>query len=271
MIYAYRRCLQRLLVAGLLCSSALHASGQQKIDSDTSAEQTLFRLANDERKTAGVPLLEWDEQLADAARVHALQLAEHKKLSHEFDGEEPLTSRVARQGVRFDSVAENVAFADSAEEAHEGFMGSAGHRANLLRARYNTAGIGAVRLPGGALYVAQDFAHRVTQYSGSQVEALVFQELNRERTQARLSTLVRESKPELRDEACNGHATANSVAATHPGTGHIVVFTGSEPNDLPALMRHTARQGYGAVALGACYPPIAKYTFASFTVVAIFY
>src|ERR1051325_9514478 len=72
-------------------------------------EQQLFDLVNRERAKAGLEKLEWSDRLAEAALAHSRLLAENQDLSHQFPGEASLQERVGATGLRFNSVAENVA------------------------------------------------------------------------------------------------------------------------------------------------------------------
>src|SRR5690242_17170967 len=81
---------------------------------DSRAEHELFEKANAERAKAGVPLLREDDSLARAARQHCSAMATHKEISHRFVGEPALMDRIAVvSNLHADTVAENVAFADS--------------------------------------------------------------------------------------------------------------------------------------------------------------
>src|SRR3954469_10938069 len=139
-------------------------------DSESSkAEQHIFQLANQARKDAGVEPLQWNKQAAEAAREHAKLLAQNQALSHQFSGEPDLRERLGVVGLRFDAAAENVADAESAEEAHDALMNSPPHRTNLLNPKYNSLGIGVAK-NGDQLYVAQDFAHAIQTRSANEVE-----------------------------------------------------------------------------------------------------
>src|SRR4051794_14834817 len=54
------------------------------------AEQYLLSSANRERADRGLPQLRVDATLSQAARFHALQMASHANISHQFSGEPDL-------------------------------------------------------------------------------------------------------------------------------------------------------------------------------------
>ena len=126
----------------LVASLSLAVAAQQY---DEAAEQQLFQLANQERARAGLPALQWDERLQRAAREHSQLMAQHGELSHDFAGEPPLSKRLAARDIRLDNDAENVAYDGSAEHAHQGFLHSPPHRANIMNPKYNAGGVGVPR------------------------------------------------------------------------------------------------------------------------------
>ena len=114
---------------------------------DVEAERQLLILANQARAQAGVGRLQMDEGLTQAARAHAVEMAERQQLSHQFAGEPALAQRLAANcALHLDQAGENVAYAGSAQQAQESFMHSPPHRENLLNPAYNVAGFGVVRV-----------------------------------------------------------------------------------------------------------------------------
>src|SRR3954468_4462680 len=165
----------------IVCSLLFFISSSFALASDQElrlAEQQIFNLANEARENAGVEPLQWNEQAAEAARAHAKLMAEKQALSHQFSGEPELRERLGATGLRFDSAAENVADASSAEESHEALMNSAPHRQNLLNPKYNSLGIGVAKR-GGQYYVVQDFAHAISTHAAADVEDTIISDFNK--------------------------------------------------------------------------------------------
>jgi uncharacterized protein YkwD len=54
------------------------------------------------------------------------------------------------------TIGENVGRAGSVDQAHALFMGSGGHRANILNAEFSEVGIGVVE-HGGQIWITMDF------------------------------------------------------------------------------------------------------------------
>jgi uncharacterized protein YkwD len=118
-----------VVVAGVGAGSEFRVAGQEAgIDLDA-----LIAAHNRERAKEKLPPLRPNAQLAEAAREHARDMAEHKKLSHEgSDGSDP-AKRVKRHGYRYQEVGENVADGQtSVEEAMRSWMNSPPHRKNIL-------------------------------------------------------------------------------------------------------------------------------------------
>jgi len=148
------------------------------------SEKQIFDQLNQERQKAGLPILEWNDLLAEAARSHSQMMAENDKLAHQLAGEPPLQERIALQGVRFTRAGENIALTGYVEDVHLALMTSAGHRANMLNPKYNAVGIGVIE-QNGKIYVTQDFAFQVPVYSEAEFVAALAERLQLpERTQA---------------------------------------------------------------------------------------
>ncbi len=126
-----------------------------------TVEQALLDSANHDRAARGLPPLKWDPALARAAHQHALQMAQHISLSHQFPGEPDLPARAAAAGSRFSSIAENVAEGPTAANIHAQWMKSAPHRANLLDTDLDSVGI-AVAARNGQLFAVEDFSRAVS-------------------------------------------------------------------------------------------------------------
>src|SRR5260370_14145042 len=120
-----------LLGLGLL-SGAACAQGTPSAD-----DMKLFALLNQERERAGLARLQWDPRLAESARYHAQRMVQHRQLAHLFPGELDMGERVAATGIRFDAVAENVAYAPRVQDPHQRVMHSPPHRANISHSTYN--------------------------------------------------------------------------------------------------------------------------------------
>lgn len=138
------------------------------IDVDEDAEGAVLRLLNKARQEEGVAGVYIDPLLQEVARDHARDMYLRGYFAHETPecsagGEgtpagcrDPF-DRMDAAGVDFDIAGENLALASTVSAAHQGLLGSPGHRRNMLDPDFERVGIGVVEGPYG-LMVAQEFA-----------------------------------------------------------------------------------------------------------------
>ena len=261
--------MRTFLVFLLLLSPALFAQ-----DFDSAAESQMIAMVNQERARAGLPSLKVDDRLTASARQHSELLAQHKTLSHQFDGEPPLPKRLSARFLRFDRDGENVAFDTDLQQAHEGLMNSPPHRANILDPRFNAIGIGILH-SGQYLWVTQDFIHKLPELSEQDAvdsAAAAFDQLRRKAgaPRARLTRV-----PMLHDLACQMAAKDKldtSRALSLQGATSAVAFTDSDPGRLPASARRLAEdRSVGSYAVGACFRDSTQYPAGTFWVLLVTY
>lgn len=124
--------------------------------SNSSFEQKVLSLVNQERKKARKKPLKWDEKLARAARYHAKDMATEGYFDHDTqdkkgnkfvvvcDYDKRLT---AFYGEELMTSAENIAYGQSTpEEVMKTWMRSAGHKSNIL-GKHELLGVGFYRDP----------------------------------------------------------------------------------------------------------------------------
>lgn len=108
---------------------------------------------NAERDRRGMAPLATDPRLTSAAQAHACDSATRGRMGHEGSDGSTLADRVQREGYRYRSIAENVALGYPDPTAVvQGWMGSSGHRRNLLMRNARDAGIGLALGRDGALH-----------------------------------------------------------------------------------------------------------------------
>jgi len=157
-----------------------------------SSEGQLFSSLNRERAALGLPVLQWDDALASAARQHAARMAQSDQMSHQLPGESDLLTRLAASGARFSVIAENVAVGPDAAVIHSMWMHSPGHRANILSPELSAVGIAVVQGSSG-LFAAQDFSRSVVNSNLDQQEQQVISQLAARGLQASVSDDARAS------------------------------------------------------------------------------
>jgi uncharacterized protein YkwD len=126
-------------------------------------ESRIMLLVNRERIKAGLAELKLSARLAVAARGHSYDMALRHYFSHQSaDGVSP-EQRIRGSGIDYAEVGENIYMEDYpdherlAERAVKGWLGSPGHRKNMLSPVFTEAGVGLARAADGSTYVTQDF------------------------------------------------------------------------------------------------------------------
>lgn len=120
-------------------------------------EMKMLALVNQERKQKGLKPLLPDAEMRTVARAHSRDMFARGYFAHvNPDGDDPF-KRMRDGGVRFLTAGENLALAQTLQQAHKGLMNSPGHRANILQPQFGRLGIGI--LDGGiyGLMVTQNF------------------------------------------------------------------------------------------------------------------
>jgi len=224
-----------------------------------SAEQMLYDAVNRERAAMGLQQLQWDTALANAARLHTSLLANHDSLSHRFDGEADLQTRLRLSGATFRLVAENVAEAPDVASLHIAWMNSPPHRANILDPQVNSIGI-AIERRGEQYFATQDFSASVPQ-------------LNREEQEQQIARLLQlnglgilnnfDDARKSCDQTPRGFYGAQPVTIAHFETSDLSKL----PND---LARMAASGRFRRAAVGACEVPTLT-PFARFRLTVLLY
>jgi uncharacterized protein YkwD len=226
-------------------------------DYESQTELQLLTLANQSRQQAGAPALQLDAGLSEAARIHAQAMLEARQLSHQFEGEPSLPSRLAdRTDLQLDQEGENVALDYSAQGGHQHLMLSPPHRANLLNPAYNVVGLGVVR-SGDRLYIVQDFGHALPNYSSAEVKDRVAAAVNQMRHQYRQPALQRRDLQSADPAACSmaqtdklGTAPVHALAQKST----VLTYTSLHPETLPAgTNRALSSRNLHTFSIGECY------------------
>jgi hypothetical protein len=242
----------RILALFLLLAVALAAAAQQF---DRAAEEEVVRQVNADRTQAGLPPLEVDDRLTEIARQHTQKMVKHNTLSHQFPEEPDVRHRVISSGVRFDISGENVAYDRDADSAERSLMLSPHHRDNILLPEFTVIGVGVIRV-GDSIYVTQDFARRLQEFTPDQAESAVSRSFQQLRRSAGASSLRRVSQPSLRDLACEMAQKGRletDLARDIANVRSVVVWTASDPRKLPAHMQELRKINASGWSVGACF------------------
>lgn len=163
----------------------------EKVDPEIN---DLLAAHNRERKENQRKPLKLSAKLCAAARIHASDMAKHKKLSHTGTDGSNVVDRVKRVGYVYVRAGENVANGqESVDEVMKTWMNSPGHRANIL-ADYTEMGAARVEDDAGANYWCVDFGIPIPKLDPEVAAAKVIQAINRERELGKKSLLKAHAK-----------------------------------------------------------------------------
>ncbi len=120
-------------------------------DSFSSAsESELVSLTNRSRANAGLKSLKVDSRLTSVARWRSKDMIERDYFSHDIPGYGKVFDKLKAIGYCYAAAGENIGwntYPDDVATAkiHDSFMGSSGHRANILGKGWDMIGIGAYK------------------------------------------------------------------------------------------------------------------------------
>lgn len=120
----------------------------------------IVELTNAERTRAGLAVLAANDRLTYAAQLQADQCARLGRIDHVLpEAQYPRPEdRIAASGYAWRSYGENLAMGyRTAAAAMDGWMGSPGHRANILNAGFTEVGAGYATDDAGRAYYVQVF------------------------------------------------------------------------------------------------------------------
>ncbi len=115
-----------------------------EFSTDHRSEEIMINLVNQERVKRGLSALTLDERLRAVGRGHSADMLRRGYFSHYSPEGKSVADRVLEAEIDFLVVGENLAYAPTVQSAHQGFMNSEGHRANILSGEYSRIGIGAM-------------------------------------------------------------------------------------------------------------------------------
>jgi uncharacterized protein YkwD len=135
-----------VMAAALLAWNATPATGWNQ----SSAEATVWQLTNGARVNNGLRALQQHSTLVSLARWRSKDMVQRNYFSHDVLGTGyQIYHWYDLNGLQYSWGGENIGWnngysdGDSPIKIHEGFMNSAGHRANILEPTFTHGGIGA--------------------------------------------------------------------------------------------------------------------------------
>ena len=122
-----------------------------------SADENLsIAKVNAERTARGLPALKVNMELVRLARLKAKDMAENGYFDHISPTYGSPFEMLQAAGISYKFAGENIARVSSVTVAHNAFMDSPGHKANILSAGYSEIGVGVYK-SGIKVYVSQLF------------------------------------------------------------------------------------------------------------------
>ena len=116
---------------------------RKELDLWEKKEREAFRLTNIERGKNGLPPLQWDEKLHQIARIKSADMRVHNYFEHESPTLGTIGQMMMSHGYYYKEVAENIAQGMSTPESVvSGWMGSPGHRANIMNKEVTMMAVG---------------------------------------------------------------------------------------------------------------------------------
>lgn len=131
-------------------STAALAPASRPGGRETAFARKVLALVNEKRAKAGCGHVRVNHRLGTAARHHSQDMAAKNYFSHTSpDGRSP-GDRISAAGYRWRTYGENIARGQQTPaRVMAGWMGSAGHRANILNCDFKELGVGVHDVPGG--------------------------------------------------------------------------------------------------------------------------
>lgn len=121
-------------------------------------EKSVFTKINQYRKSQNLPILQWDNTIAQQSRFHAQKMA-NSEATFSHDGFKERVEVISQQ-IRLQTAAENLAnnfgYSNPAAQAVEGWIDSPGHHKNMV-GDYDLTGIGIAKNSEGTYYFNQIF------------------------------------------------------------------------------------------------------------------
>ncbi len=125
-------------------------------NSASAMQSEMLSLLNAERANAGAAPLGLDQDLNSGAYLKSKDMAVNGYFDHSSPGYGSPFDMMKSLGITYHRAAENIALNSSVKGAHDAFMNSPGHKANIIDSGFNKVGLG-FYWSGSSLYITQWF------------------------------------------------------------------------------------------------------------------
>ncbi len=138
---------------------------------NSASEQQLMALTNQARSSAGRAILRWDSALGSIARWRSKDMIKRDYFSHSIPGGGNVFDEMSARGYCYKVAGENIGWNNYPDDAataqiQQMFMGSSGHRSNILGKDWDRIGIGAYKGADGKKMWTVLFADKCGGSSG---------------------------------------------------------------------------------------------------------
>ncbi|MCX6809861.1 MAG: CAP domain-containing protein [Candidatus Berkelbacteria bacterium] len=131
----------------------------KKNGQNMSAENEIFSLVNQERKTNDLKVLAADANLNLLAQNYAETILQTKYFSHYDMSKKMPDARAKAANYNFNYFGENLAIAENVQVAHKILMDSSAHKENILSPIYQRVGIAVFNLKPNSILVVEEFSN----------------------------------------------------------------------------------------------------------------
>jgi uncharacterized protein YkwD len=189
------------------------------------AAHRLLANLNRDRAAAGLPVLLWDERVAGVARGHSEEMRRTHVVAHISPTTGSAADRVRAANIKTGVVRENLARAYGVNEAHDGLMGSPGHRANSLSAGVTHIGIGVVfgeDISGlREMFITQVFTRVPPKIVPARAVEIVRQKLVAVRSMLLHTPMLAQLAQQMADGLAAGESRDEAYLAIKPPIGRL--------------------------------------------------
>lgn len=130
----------------------------QPSQNNSALQAEMLSYINAERAKANLQPLTLDDKLSNGAYLKSQDMAVNNYFSHNSPTYGTPFEMMKNQGIAYRTAGENIAKHTSVKGAHNAFMNSPGHKANILNSNFNKIGLGFYQ-SGSYIYVTQWFTN----------------------------------------------------------------------------------------------------------------
>ncbi len=110
----------------------------------TYEKKKLLEFINRDRQSEGLHPLKIDNELCQIAQLKSQDMYDFSYFSHTSPNFGKTSSLIRKKGIRYNAYGENIGRTNSVYRAHNGFMNSPLHKANIMNSKFTHIGIGIV-------------------------------------------------------------------------------------------------------------------------------